>query len=45
MPAPAHTLYSVTLFLALAVLNLWTERRQRTFRTVCVQAIHNVVHA
>jgi hypothetical protein len=45
MTAPAHTLYSATLFLALAVLNLWSERRQRIPRMVRGRAIHNVAHA
>jgi hypothetical protein len=45
MTAPAHTLYSATLFLALAVLNLWSERRQRIPRMVRARAIHNIAHA
>jgi hypothetical protein len=29
----SHTLYSITLFLALVTLNLWTGRRHRVKRT------------
>jgi hypothetical protein len=29
MTAASNTLYTLMLFLALAVLNLWTERRRR----------------
>jgi hypothetical protein len=45
MTAAANTLYSVTLFLALSVLNLWTDRRQRIPRTVHPCTIHTVAHA
>ena len=30
----SHTLYTLTLFLALAVLKLWSERRHRIPRAV-----------
>ena len=33
MTAASNTLYTLMLFLALAVLNLWTERRRRIPRT------------
>jgi len=32
MTAASNTLYTLMLFLALAVLNLWTERRRRMRR-------------
>lgn len=41
MTPAAHTLYSVTLLLALFALNRWTERRRRVPRTLrtAVQAV------
>ncbi len=30
LTAASHTLYSLSLFLALAALNLWTARRYKT---------------
>ena len=33
MTAASNTLYTLMLFLALAVLNLWTERRRRIPRS------------
>ena len=45
MTATANTLYSLTLFLALSVLNLWVDRRQRIPRTVARRTIHTVAHA
>ena len=43
MPAPTNTLYALTLFLSLAALKLWSERRHRVLyifragvaRTLC----------
>lgn len=34
MSAASHTLYTLTLFLALAALKLWSERRHRIPRVV-----------
>ena len=34
MTATCHTWYTVTLFLALVALNLWTERRHRIPRAL-----------
>jgi hypothetical protein len=38
MTAHSQTLYSLMLFLALAALNLWSERRQRIPRVVRADA-------
>jgi hypothetical protein len=33
MTAASNTLYTLMLFLALAILNLWTSRRERIARS------------
>jgi hypothetical protein len=50
MTAASHTLYSLTLFLALAALKLWSERRHRIPSLVragaaSMAAIRDVAHA
>ena len=42
MTAASHTLYTLTLFLALATLKLWSERRHRVplaFRVAVAKAL------
>jgi hypothetical protein len=50
MTPASHTLYSLTLFLALAALKLWSERRHRIPSLVragaaSMAAIRDVAHA